>query len=168
MSQREVEIRFFQSQDTESVADLLHEMSRHYHGDEASTREVIRRNLIDNILGTDSDVRIVVALAGARVVGIATISILYPAPKERAQLFMKELYVAVDCRSQGTGLQLMTWIARYAVAKNCSRFDWTVEASNTKALAFYRSLGATHVTDKLYFRFTGDELRRFANIKTRQ
>lgn len=145
------------------MADLLHEMSRHYHGDNASTRAAIRQNLIDNIIGTDSDVHVVVAVAGARVVGMATISILYPAPKERGQLFMKELYVAADYRSQGTGLQLMTWIARYAVARNCSRFDWTVDASNSKALAFYRSLGATHVTDKWYFRLTGDELTRFAS-----
>jgi hypothetical protein len=45
-------------------------MSRHYNGDNASTRDVVRRNFNDNILGPDSaDVRIVVAVTGARVVG---------------------------------------------------------------------------------------------------
>jgi GNAT superfamily N-acetyltransferase len=157
-----MEIRLFQSKDTDSVVDLLHEMSRHYNGDNASTREVVRRNLIDNVLGTHSDVRVVVAVAGDRVVGIATISILYPAPKERAQLFMKELYVTADCRSEGTGAQMMKWMAQYAIATNCARFDWTVEATNTKALAFYRSLGASHLAHKVYFRFADDELVRFA------
>ena len=90
------------------------------------------------------------------------IAILYPAAKERGQLFMKELYVVSDCRSQGIGRQLMRWIARYALAKNCVRFDWTVDADDPRAVALYRSLGASHLTDRLYFRFSGDDLTRFA------
>ena len=158
-----MEIRFFQSEDTDSAAALLYEMSCHYHGNKASTREAVRRNLVENILGSDSDVRIVVAMVSARVIGLATLSILYPAPNERAQLFMKELYVAADWRSQGIGTQIMKWIAQYAVKTNCARFDWTVDAQNTKAIAFYKSLGALHVADKLYFRFSGDELQRLAD-----
>ena len=158
-----MEIRFFRPEDTDSAAELLHEMSRHYNGDNVSTLDVVRRNLINNILGPDSDVRVVVAVAGARVVGIAMISVLYPAQKERAQLFMKELYVGSDSRSQGTGRRLMAWIAAYAIATNCVRFDWTVDVSNVKAVEFYRSLGASPATDKLYFRCTGDDLRRMAS-----
>jgi len=158
-----MDIRLFQSDDTESLADLLLDMSRHYNGDNASTRDLVRRNLIENILGDDSDVHAVVAVSDRRVVGMAMISILYPAPKERAQLFMKELYVATDCRSQGVGLQLMKWVARYGIARNCARFDWTVDNVNPRAVEFYRSIGATHQQDKLYFRFAGDDLQRFAD-----
>jgi GNAT superfamily N-acetyltransferase len=155
-------IRFFVPEDTDSLVELLHEMSQHYNGTNASTLDVVRRNLIDNILGPDSDVRVVVATSGTRVVGVAMIAILYPAAKERGQLFMKELYVVSDCRSQGIGRQLMRWIARYALAKNCVRFDWTVDADDPRAVALYRSLGASHLTDRLYFRFSGDDLTRFA------
>jgi GNAT superfamily N-acetyltransferase len=157
-----MEIRFFRPEDTDSLADLLQEMSRHYNGDNASTREVVERNLLNNILGPDSDVRIVVAIADHRVIGVAMISIMYPAPKERAQLFMNELYVASAHRSQGAGKQLMEWIAQYAIAKNCVRFDWTVGINNHRAIAFYRSLGATPAPDKLFFRVADDELLRFA------
>jgi GNAT superfamily N-acetyltransferase len=76
---------------------------------------------------------------------------------------MKELYVAADHRSRGVGRQLMTWIAQYAVAKNCVRFDWTVDADNRGALDFYRQLGATQVPDKLYFRFAGADLAALAD-----
>jgi GNAT superfamily N-acetyltransferase len=157
-----MEIRFFDRKDIESVADVLHDMSRHYNGDNASPRNVIYRNLVDNILGPDSGVRIVVALVDQRVVAVAMISVLYPAPKERAQLFMKELYVRSEWRSRGVGEQLMRWIAEYAVAHNCVRFDWTVDAENTGAVEFYQRLGATNVTNKLYFRFADDQLQRFS------
>lgn len=157
-----MQIRFFEPGDTEMVVDLLHDMSRHYNGENASPREVVHANLVNNILGNDSDVRIVVALTGDRAVGVAMISILYPAPKERGQLFMKELYVASDFRSREVGRRLMEWIAGYAVTRNCIRFDWTVDADNTRAVEFYRSIGAAHVTDKLYFRLSGSDLQAFA------
>lgn len=158
-----MEIRFLEPADIESVVDILHDMSQHYNGDNASSHDVVKANLLTNILGKHSDVRIVVAQADGRVVGLAMISVLYPAPKERAQLFMKELYVRSDFRSEGVGRGLMLWIARYAVANNCVRFDWTVDAENVRALDFYRRIGATHVRDKLYFRFAGADLEALAN-----
>jgi GNAT superfamily N-acetyltransferase len=157
-----VRIRLFQPEDTDSVAELLREMSCHYNGANASSLEVVRANLVTNILGTHSGVRLVVAIIHRRVVGVATVSLLYPAPKERAQLFMKELYVLSAERGAGIGTKMMHWLAQYAVQNNCARFDWTVDESNVEATRFYRSLGAKHVKDKLYFRFTGEELQAFA------
>ena len=116
-------IRFFSAQDTESTADLLLDMSVHYNGNNASSREAVRANLIDNILGPNSGVRLVIAHDGHRVVGLAAVSMLYPAPKERAQLFMKELYVHSSSRGSQVGEELMRWLARYAVENQCVRFD---------------------------------------------
>lgn len=158
-----MQINFFNPSQTESLADLLHDMSVHYNGENASSREAVRHNLIDHILGADSGVRLVVADDGGRAVGMAAISLLYPAPKEQAQLFMKELYVASDRRGNGIGEAMMGWIARYALAHRCVRFDWTVDISNPRAMAFYESLGATQVTDKRYYRFAGDALARMAS-----
>jgi GNAT superfamily N-acetyltransferase len=160
-----MEIAFFRQEQLESVADLLREMSVHYNPDNVSSRDVIKANLVENILGPDSGVHLVIASEASRAIGLATISLLYPAPKERGQLFMKELYVVSDKRGAGVGRALMRWTARYAVAKNCSRFDWTVDDTNSKALSLYRELGATHVTGKVYFRFSDEQLLRFATDK---
>jgi GNAT superfamily N-acetyltransferase len=162
MRSMHMEIAFFRQEQLESVVDLLHEMSLHYNRDNASSRDVVKANLIDNILGADSGVRLVIASETSRAVGLATISLLYPAPKERGQLFMKELYVVSDKRGAGVGRALMHWTAKYAVSKNCGRLDWTVDDTNPQALSFYRELGATHVAGKLYFRFSDEQLLRFA------
>ena len=113
-----MEIAFFRQEQLESVVDLLHEMSLHYNRDNASSRDVVKANLIGNILGPDSGVRLVIAREASRAVGLAAISLLYPAPKERGQLFMKELYVVSDKRGAGVGRALMRWTARYAIAKS--------------------------------------------------
>jgi GNAT superfamily N-acetyltransferase len=155
-------IRLFSNENTESVTDLLHDMSIHYNGDNASSREAVRENLLERILGPNSGVDLVVALDDNRVVGIAAISLLYPAPKEQAQLFMKELYVHSADRGIGIGGKLMQWLAKYALENRCARFDWTVDESNVRALRFYNELGATHIKDKLYFRFAGESLSALA------
>src|SRR5437773_1912215 len=77
-----MEIAFFRQEQLESVVDLLHEMSLHYNRDNASSRDVVKANLIGNILGPDSGVRLVIASEASRAVGLAAISLLYPAPKE--------------------------------------------------------------------------------------
>ncbi len=153
-----MEIRLFEGQDVESVTDLLRDMSRHYNPENVSTRSAVRANLLERILGPNSGVTLVVALSGARAVGLAAISILYPAPKERGQLFMKELYVHSDCRGGGVEEKLMVWIAKYAIHNDCVRFDWTAEESNPGAVRFYSALGAQRVREKIYFRFEDDDL----------
>lgn len=162
MNSTDLQIGFYLPQWLESTADLLLDMSRHYNGANASSREAIHANLRDNILGADSGVQLVLACSADRVVGLACISLLYPAPRESAQLFMKELYVHSDWRDAGVGAVLMHWIAAYAQQRGCSRFDWTVDADNVRALDFYRQLGASHVSNKLYFRFDGAALAAFA------
>ena len=67
-----------------------------------------------------------------------------------------------DKRGAGVGRALMHWTAKYAVIKNCCRLDWTVDDTNPQALSFYRELGAAHVAGKLYFRFSDEQLLRFA------
>jgi ribosomal protein S18 acetylase RimI-like enzyme len=160
-----MDIRPFAKEDTESVAELLRDMSVHYNGGNASTLEAVRGNLISNILGPNSGVRLMVASAGPQVVAIAAISLLYPAPKEKCQLFMKELYVHSQHRGSGIGEAMMIWLAKYAVEHECVRFDWTVDRSNPGAVRFYDELGAAHVADKLYYRFDGKSLEAFAARK---
>jgi ribosomal protein S18 acetylase RimI-like enzyme len=158
-----MDVQFYSPEHFESVVDLLCEMSVLYNGSNASDRDVVSENLKQTILGPDSGVKVVVAVDHRRVVGMACISLLYPAPKERGQLFMKELYVVGDRRRNGIGLELMRFVAAYAVRKACSRFDWTVDETNPMALAFYHELGATQIDSKVYFRFADKDLLTFAS-----
>jgi ribosomal protein S18 acetylase RimI-like enzyme len=65
---------------------------------------------------------------------------------------MKELYVGAAARGAGVGEALMRALARIAVARGCTRVDWSTQRDNAGALAFYGRIGAKAVEDKVYLR----------------
>jgi GNAT superfamily N-acetyltransferase len=158
-------IAFFKQEQTETVVDLLHEMSGHYNHGRPSDRSHIKQNLQDNILGPESGVRLLLAMDEGRAVALASVAVLYPALRERGQLFLKELFVVSSHRGRGIGTALIRHLAEYALANNCVRLDWTVDRDNGQALEFYSGLGAKPATDKVYFRVSGDDLSVLAGTQ---
>lgn len=47
----------------------------------------------DYVLGSDSDVSVMMAFDGDTGIGLASFSIMYPSPNLKGQLYLKELYV---------------------------------------------------------------------------
>lgn len=75
---------------------------------------------------------------------LAGIAVLYTIPWTydlKPSVVLKELFVAADFRGQGVGRGLMGAVASHALAIGASRLRWTVLAENTRAQAFYRTLG---------------------------
>lgn len=155
-------VSFYDPSQFDALADAFEDMGRHYFGPAAPDRATLRQTLADEILGEHSGVTLVVAMAQARVAGFATVSILYPAPGYKGQLFMKDLYTCAAWRGHGVGEAIMRFLARHALRTGCVRFDWTTENTNAGAIAFYERLGARQVPEKIYFRLTLPEIEALA------
>jgi hypothetical protein len=56
----------------------------------------------------------------------------------------------------------MSWVAQYALAHGCCRIDWPVKASNARGIAFYESLGARQVIERLSYRLSEPQLSELA------
>lgn len=113
-------------------------------------------------MGGEGGCEIAVVLLDSTILGLATFAVVYPAPGLSGQLYMKDLFTSDRARGQGLGLVLMRFLAELARARGCSRFDWTAETGNARALAFYDRIGAQRITEKVYFRIDGDALADFA------
>ncbi|PIW29576.1 MAG: GNAT family N-acetyltransferase [Rhodospirillales bacterium CG15_BIG_FIL_POST_REV_8_21_14_020_66_15] len=87
--------------------------------------------------------RAALAEAGGRAVGFATVFEIPYAYAAKPSLELEMLYVAEPWRAQGAGRALMTAVLDHARAAGCERVEWNVLASNARAQAFYRSLGAS-------------------------
>lgn len=155
----------------ESLADLLCELHAHYNEGSPAPREAVRAYLAECLLAADSPLRIVVAVDDrdhGQVLGFAAIFLTYSlvefAPEKRRQCALKELYVLSSRRGLGVGGALMAWVARYAVQHGCARLDWPVKATNTRGIAFYESLGARQVADRLSYRLQEPGLSALAKL----
>lgn len=157
------EIRLYEDRDFDCTWRLFHRLSAHYGIGELPSEQQTEAHVRTNILGGDSDVRIVLAFDGVVAVALATFSVMYPSPNRKAQLFMKELYVDAGHRGSGHGRAVMKFLARYALDHGCSRVDWTSDTTNLGAVNFYEAIGAHPVEEKIYYRLAGDELKMFAS-----
>ena len=151
----------------ESFVDLLCELHAYYNEGSSVPRGTVRSHLLDNLLGADSPLRLVVAYEDdGQVLGFAAITLTYslvePMPEQRRHCQLKELYVRSSARSLGVGKAVMAWVARYAADHGCRRIDWPVKATNARGIAFYKGLGAQQVTERLSFRLSEPSLGELA------
>ena len=152
-----------------SLADLLCELNAHYAdaGVATAPREAVHAHLRDHLLAPGSPVRLLVASDGAgTALGFAAIVLMHslvdPSPEHRRQCLLKELFVSANARGQGIGRQLVAWVAGDAAEQGCGRMDWNVKDSNHAGIAFYESLGAVRVADRLSYRLTRGAMDRLA------
>ena len=83
------------------------------------------------------------AEVGGRVVAFASYFFTFSTFLARPSIWLDDLYVDADQRSQGVGRALLLFLARLARSKGCGRIEWTAAASNERGLVFYRKHGAS-------------------------
>jgi GNAT superfamily N-acetyltransferase len=151
----------------ESLVSLLRELHTYYNEGSSVPHEMVLAHLLENLLGADSPLHLVVAYEDdGQVLGFAAISLTYslvdPMPEQRRHCQLKELYVRSSARSLGVGKAIMSWVARYAADNGCRRIDWPVKATNARGIAFYKGLGAQQVVERLSFRLSEPSLGELA------
>lgn len=144
------------------LATLFVEMESYYFGNEAASYDEMLSYLTNRVFSAYSGVTVLGAWKVGTLVGLATFTLMYPAPKCSGQAYMKDLFTTAAVRGLGVGKSLMRFIAAFAVEHGCTRFDWTAETTNPKAAEFYLALGASLVEEKQYFRLDNQRLAAFA------
>lgn len=77
-----------------------------------------------------------------RKVGFALYGFRYSSFAGQPNLWLDDLYVDDDMRSQGAGAALMAELAQIAKDHDCTHLAWNADARNTLGLNFYHRLGA--------------------------
>jgi len=80
---------------------------------------------------------------GPQPVGFALYYFRYSSFAGQPSLWLDDLYVDEEQRSQGAGAALMRSLAQIARDTFCTHIAWTADARNTRGLTFYLRLGAT-------------------------
>ncbi len=86
----------------------------------------------------------------------------YSTWRGRPGVYIEDIFVRPAFRRRGIGKALLARVAAVAVAERCPRLEWAVLDWNTPAIDFYRSLGATPMSEWTTMRLSGDALPRLA------
>jgi GNAT superfamily N-acetyltransferase len=75
-------------------------------------------------------------------IGFALYGFRYSSFMGQPSIWLDDLYVDEDKRSQGAGATLMSYLAEVARSHDCTHIAWTADARNTCGVSFYHKLGA--------------------------
>jgi GNAT superfamily N-acetyltransferase len=133
--------------DAAAIAALLADLGRFYGtADQPNADQVTRA-----IFTTPPAACALLARDAGQLAGLAAYSFLWPAVGASRSLFLKELYVPEAYRRSGVGRLLMQAVLETATGLGCSRVEWTTDADNAAAQAFYARLGLP-VHPKVFYR----------------
>ncbi|BDI18967.1 N-acetyltransferase [Nostoc cf. commune SO-36] len=76
------------------------------------------------------------------VVGFALYGFRYSSFIGQPSIWLDDLYVDEDMRSQGAGAMLMNYLAQVAKDNDCTHLAWNADVRNRRGLSFYDRLGA--------------------------
>ncbi len=154
----DITIRFAGPEDGDALAAMIDAQDR-FRASELPTgaaRSAVEAWLRDGAGGT----RFLLALAGDHPVGFACFAVLYPGRALSGMLFLKDVFVMEDRRSQGIGERIMRFLAEFCAAQGIGRIDWVVKSARSQR--FYERLGATLQTRMRPMRLDGQALADLA------
>lgn len=127
-----------------------------------ATEEKVRTSLFGSVPGAE----VVIAEVDGAPAGFALFFHNYSTFLAQRGLWLEDLFVLPEYRSQGIGRKLLTHLAKIAVDRGCGRLEWWVLDWNEPAIRFYQSLGAEPMSDWTVYRVTAGALRQLAGNLT--
>jgi GNAT superfamily N-acetyltransferase len=140
--------------DMPQLMQLIHEMGRH----ERLPVSISEERLTADAFGSSQRVKVLVAEARGALVGYALYYECYSS-FQGPGLFLEDLFVRENYRSQHVGRKLLTRVAEDAAAQGCFGILFNVLDWNAPALGFFTRAGATVLRERKTLCLAAEALR---------
>ena len=151
-------IREGQKQDVKAVLDLITELA--VFEKEPDAVEITVEDLLKDGFSDNPKFKLFVAEENAVVIGIALFYERYSTWKGKS-IHLEDLMVTQSKRKIGAGKALYTAVLKYAHDHNFNRVAWEVIDWNTNAINFYKSTGATYLSDWSVVQMNKENLEKY-------
>jgi GNAT superfamily N-acetyltransferase len=123
-------------------------------------------DLRESLFGANPGAEVAIGFAGDEPAGFAVFFHNYSTFLGQRGMYLEDIFVIPEHRSNGLGKLLLSHVANIAVERGCGRLEWSVLDWNENAARFYKGLGAEVMDDWRTFRMDGDALKQLASDKT--
>ena len=153
-------MREAQADDCALILALIRELAEY----EKLTHEVVATEevLRETLFGSRPAAEAIIAEYQGRAVGYALFFHNFSTFTGRPGIYLEDIYVKPEARGRGFGKCLLTYLARLAVERKCTRVEWSVLDWNEPSIRFYRSLGAAPMDEWTVQRLDGAALDEVA------
>ena len=155
--------------DARLLTTLIHELAEYERLSHETS--VLEEDIARDGFGPAPKFRAVIAEWDGQVAGYALFFEFYSSFQGRAGLFLDEIFVRPQFREHGVGKALLAHVANVASKEGYFCVRWEVLDWNTRAIDFYRKLGAVFMDEWKAVCLIGDALERAAEnvpLKKRQ
>ena len=122
------------------------------------TEEDIKTNIFDK-----GYARVLFMEAEGRVIGFAVYFYSFSTFIGKSVLYLEDLFIENGMRGRGYGKEVLAYLAKTALVKNCVRFEWACLRWNKPSIAIYEKMKATKMREWIKFRLDGKELDDLAS-----
>jgi len=127
--------------------------------------EVTAESLRDALFGGSPVAQAILARVDEEPAGYAVFYRTFSTFVGRPGIFLDDLYVRPAFRKRGIGRALLTRVARIGAELGGGRFEWITLRWNENAFRFYRSIGASVMSEWALLRMNGKEVRNLVCAK---
>jgi GNAT superfamily N-acetyltransferase len=156
-SQSDLIVRFAEPADCAALFDLVQGLAEYENLSHAVTGSA--STLKEHLFGSPKYPEAILAEYTGQAVGFALFFHNYSTFLTKPGIYLEDIFVLPEYRSQGIGKALLTKVAQIAVERDCGRLEWSVLDWNEPAQAFYRRMGASILDEWRICRVTGEALR---------
>lgn len=145
-----IRIRPATSEDVSLISSFIRKKAAfdRYIGAFSGDLRVSEEKIHKTLFGESPFAYVLFAEVANREVGFALYGFRYSSFAGQPSIWLDDLYVDEEMRSQGAGAALMSHLAQIAKEQDCTHLAWNADARNVRGLSFYYRLGATMTDQK--------------------
>ena len=139
-----MEVRSATSNDVSLILSFIQKKSEFDRGigEFSGALQVSEDKIYKTLFGTIPFSYVLFAEISGYEVGFALYGFRYSSFVGQPSIWLDDLYVDQEMRSQGGGAALMDRLAQIAEENDCTHLAWNADARNVRGLRFYTQLGA--------------------------
>jgi GNAT superfamily N-acetyltransferase len=158
-----IEVRKIQPDEAPTLLKLIDALAAYEKLDppDASAKSRLIRDLFSERPRVES----YLAIIDGNAVGYTFIFETYSTFLALPTLYLEDLFVLPEYRSQKVGSTLFRAMVQEAHKRGCGRMEWTVLDWNQLAIDFYERYGAKHLREWLPYRLVRADMERLSGVE---